>query len=204
MGKRKRSRKDETATVARRHRTLWTESMIEELLVFLDYGVHKKMKSVEIDEEAAQHLSRECGNGDYFSTQVRSKLRWLWREFGPSHDISDNPDQIYEEGSKRVSWVEEEQRERLACKLRALIHQKHTEFLTSPRKTRSSSQALIRSTASPGTFRSASVSSTITFKGSKTTQTVRTHNLRQNHPNLNDHAEKVRTLSSSTPKLTAT
>ena len=191
MGKRKRARKEETTTAGSQHRDLWTEEVIKELLAFLDYGAQKNLKPAEIDEEAAQHLTIECCNGDYSSTQVRSKLRRLWNNYGPSDDISPKPEKIYEEGSKILSWVQGGEMEEIALRTKVIMHQKHAEFLVSPRKTRSSSHGLNKSTTSPNRFRCASASSTITFRASWTPQAARVRPLRQQHPNLSGHTVNV-------------
>ena len=204
MAKRKRSRMNKSTNAANQHRRIWPEEVTEELIAFLDYGVHKKMGPADINEEAAQHLTTTCGDGDYSSAQVKTKLRWLWMQFGPNDDLSGNPDRIYEEGSKNLSWLEEGQRERIADRFKAISDQKLIEFYTSPRQTRSGSQALNRSTASPGRFRSGSPSSTVTFNSSKISHTSKVHPLRQHHSNLvSGHAETLGPSSYSTAKLMA-
>ena len=195
-------KKEKAPTVAHQNRKLWPERVLEELLAFLDYGVHEKMKPPEINKEAAQHLTDECGNGDYSSIQVRSKFRWFWSEFGPNDGVSGNFDMIYEEGSKHLSWLENEQRERIAYRTKVIMHKKHTEYLTSPMKTRSGSQALERSGTSPNRFGSASASSVINFRGSKTVQTTKFHPRRRQNPDLSGPAVSIGSLSPSSANLT--
>ena len=202
MGKRKRSKKGKAPPVAHQNRNLWPERVLEELLAFLDYGVHKKMKPPEINDEAAQHLTDECGNGDYSSIQARSKFRWFWSEFGPNDAVSGDFDMIYEEGSKNLCWFKNGQREKIAYRTKAIMHKKHIEYLTSPRKTRSGSQALERSGASPNRFGSASASSAITFRGSKTAWTTKFHPRRRRNPDLSGPAVSIGSLSPFLANLT--
>ena len=198
MGKRKRTEKGKAKPVAWQHRFLWPERVIEELLAFLDFGVQRNMSPAEINEEAAQHLVQEFDSSDYMSNKVGNKLRTLWREYGPSDDVSGNRDKIYEEGSKSLSWVKEGQREIIARRTKAIMHQKHTDFITSPRKTRSGSQAFNKGNAPPSRLGSARASSSITPQDSKTTQTARLHPLR---PQQLDHSGRVDEVGSCSPQL---
>ena len=204
MGKRKRSKNGNTLAAAQHSRELWLDSMIEELLSYLDYAVQRNMEPAEIDDEAANHLTQRYVSSGYrySSRQVRNKLRWLWNSYGPNNDNSGNPHKIYEQGSKDISWVTEDQMKGIADRTKEIAHNKHVEFLQSPRKTRSASQATNRSTASPSHLGSISARSVTTSRGSRGS-TARSHPLRQQHQEPKVQVVIVGAFSTSTASLTA-
>jgi hypothetical protein len=176
MGKkRKRASKVSNAASTTRYRGIWPESIVEELLAYLDSGVTSldpgtkaavERKSEEVDEEISQHLNAMHKDGNYSpeqlrqfsSAQVRDKLRRLWATHCREEFDGRDWKIIYRHGSScLISSEDPEQADRMARRSGVIKVKWVEQYLRSPRKTRAGSQ--LRREHHPPSWRSRSASS---------------------------------------------
>jgi hypothetical protein len=205
MGKkRKRASKVGNAASTTRYRGIWPETIVEELLAYLDSGVtfldpetkaEVERKHEDVDEAISQHLNAVYEDGNYSpeplrqfsSAQVRDKLRRLWATHCREEFNGRDWKIIYRYGSScLMSSKDPEQADRVARRSGVIKVKWVERYLRSPRKTRAGSQLSRENHPPPWRSRSASSSSPIAHSRLRGQKVAGQHPLRQRRT-VSDH-----------------